>query len=89
VSSTQALQSILGSFAVILALIVQSYVARKFGAKNAEKLAAKVEQVHEVVNGNHEAALARIDQLGEALTAAGIAAPPTPPRPATETGSGM
>jgi hypothetical protein len=83
VTIAQALQSIIGSVAIILALVVQSYVARKFGARNAEKLAQKIEVVHEVVNGNHEAALSRIDQLGAALTEAGIAVPPKPPLPPT------
>jgi hypothetical protein len=78
VTIAQALQSILGSLAVILALIVQSYVARKFGVKNAEKIEAKLNDVHEVVNGNHEAALTRIEQLSDALTHAGVVVPPHP-----------
>ncbi len=80
-TTTQALQSLLGSLAVIVALIVQSYVARKFGAKTAATLETKLDQVHEVVNGNHEAALARIDQLGDALTQAGVVLPPHPEKP--------
>lgn len=77
-TTAQALQSILGSLAVILALIVQSYVARRFGVKNAEKIEAKLNDVHEVVNGNHEVALRRIDQLSAALTDAGVVVPPHP-----------
>jgi hypothetical protein len=83
VTTAQALQSIVGSLAIILALVVQSYVARKFGARNAEKLEKKIEVVHDVVNGNHEAALTRIDQLAEALTDAGVAVPPKPPQQPT------
>ncbi len=82
-TTSQALQSLLGSLAVIVALIVQSYVARKFGAKDAAVLEKKLDTVHEVVNGNHEAALARIDQLGDALTSAGVAVPPHPQAPPT------
>jgi hypothetical protein len=80
-TSSQALASILSSVAVILALFVQSWVSAKFDAKQAAQITAKVDQVHEVVNGNHEAALARIDQLGDALSQAGVAVPPHPPVP--------
>lgn len=84
----EALQSILGSLAVILALIVQSLLARRFGVETAAKMEEKVDAVHQVVNGNHAAALARIDQLGSALSDAGIPVPPHDAPAAGEAGTG-
>lgn len=85
-TTAQALQSLLGSLAVIVALIVQSYVARKFGAKNAEAIHEKIDAVQELVNGNSDKQVARIDQLEQTIQGNGHTIPPRedPPTPATE-----
>lgn len=38
----------------------------------------KLDNVEKLVNGNHSVALARIDQLGDSLTSAGVAIPDEP-----------
>ena len=42
------------------------------------KTKTKIDNVEQLVNGNHHDALARIDQLGESLTSAGVAIPTAP-----------
>jgi len=78
VSTAEAIQAILGSTAVLLGLLVQSILARRFQRKQHEQTATKLDKVERTVNGNFDKATSRIEQLAAALTLHGIAVPPTP-----------
>jgi phosphoribosylanthranilate isomerase len=80
VSEAQAVQTILGAGAVIVALIAQSMIARRFTRNQAKGIKEQVAVVQETVNGKTDALHDRIDQLGSALTEQGIDIPEKPPR---------
>jgi peptidyl-tRNA hydrolase len=80
VSTAQAYQTILGAAAVIVALVAQSMVARRFAKQQAEKVVSRVDDVHELVNGTATAQVERIDQLEQTITASGATLPPIPPK---------
>lgn len=77
-TTAQAYQTILGAVAVICALVAQSLVARRFAAKQADKVVARVDDVHELVNGTANAQVQRIDQLEQVITKNGATLPPIP-----------
>jgi hypothetical protein len=77
-SEAQAVQTILGASAVAVLLLVQSYIARRFAKNKHAETVAKLETVERTVNGTHTKLTERVEQLAQALQAAGIAIPPTP-----------
>ncbi len=79
-STAQAYQTLLGAGAVIVALFAQSMVARRFARTQANKVVARLDDVHELVNGTATAQVNRIDQLEQTITASGATLPPTPPK---------
>ncbi len=80
-TTAQALQSILGSLAVILALIVQTWLSKRFGEKKAAQITMKLDEVHDVVNGAAASTTARVEQLTAALTDSGTVVPSSPLQP--------
>jgi hypothetical protein len=78
VNAAQAWQTILGSGAVIVGLIAQSWIARRFQERKHEETNEKVDRVEETVNGNFTRALDEIASLKALLTAHGIVVPPPP-----------
>jgi hypothetical protein len=77
-SLAQAYQTILGAGAVIVALVAQSMVARRFARTQANKVVARLDDVHELVNGTATAQVNRIDQLEQTITSVGATLPPSP-----------
>jgi hypothetical protein len=71
-------QTILGALAVAVLLFVQSFVSRRFQSRNHAEVAEKLDVVEESVNGTHTALTERVEQLAQALQAAGVSVPPTP-----------
>jgi hypothetical protein len=61
-----------------LIVALATLVAAVTGLVKAWKTTKKLDNVEQLVNGNHHIALARIDQLGESLTNAGVAIPNAP-----------
>jgi hypothetical protein len=100
--SSQAWPTILGAGAVILSLIAQSMLARRFAIrKSAETVAAveakrnetaaqidaavatttaKLDDVHEIVDGTASEQIKRIDQLEQTITTSGATLPPIEPK---------
>lgn len=76
-SNAQALQTILGAVAVICALVAQSAISRRFQNRKHEETTEKLDKVEESVNGTHTALTERVEQLAQALQAAGVPVPPT------------
>jgi len=70
---TQLIVALTTLIGVITALVKTFRTDSKVVAGNA-----KLDNVQELVNGNHHIALARIDQLGDSLTNAGVAIPDKP-----------
>jgi hypothetical protein len=77
-SDAQAIQTLLGASAVAVLLLVQSYIARRFARDKHAETVEKLETVERTVNGTHAKLNARVEQLAQALQAAGVAIPPTP-----------
>jgi hypothetical protein len=69
---------ILGSLAVILTVVAGHLNARR--DRNVKQVATeqKLDVVQETVNGKTAALTERVDQLGAALTEAGVPVPPKP-----------
>jgi hypothetical protein len=74
----QSIETILGTIAVAMLLLVQSYIARRFAKGKHAETVEKLETVERTVNGTHAKLTARVEQLAQALQAAGVAIPPTP-----------
>jgi hypothetical protein len=105
VTVSQAWPTIIGAGAVILSLVAQSMLARRFAnRKSAETVAvveakrnetaaqidaavatttAKLDDVHEIVNGTAAEQVQRIDQLEKAITDSGATVPATKETEAT------
>jgi hypothetical protein len=77
-AETQAFSTIIGSVAVIVALIAQSMIARRFARRSAREIKEQVAVVQETVNGKTDVLHDRIDQLGDALTESGVPVPAKP-----------
>jgi hypothetical protein len=69
---------ILTSVAVILTVVAGHLNARRDRTRKQEVTAAKIDVVQETVNGQTAALTERVDQLGSALTEAGVPVPPKP-----------
>jgi hypothetical protein len=78
VGSGQAMQTILGASAVAVLLLVQSWIGRRFARDKHAETVQKLDVVEKTVNGTNTALTERVEQLAQALQAAGISVPPTP-----------
>jgi hypothetical protein len=77
-SDAQAVQTLLGASAVAVLLLVQSYIARRFAKGKHAETVEKLAVVERSVNGTHKTLTERVEQLAQALQAAGIDVPPSP-----------
>jgi len=71
-------QTILGTVAVAVLLLGQSWVARRFQREKHAETTEKLDKVEKTVNGTHTALNHRVEQLAQALQDAGVPVPPTP-----------
>lgn len=77
-STAQAYQTILGAAAVICALIAQSMVARRFATRKHGETVAKLDDVHDLVDGAATLQVQRIDQLEQVIEHSNATLPAIP-----------
>lgn len=72
----------LAAAVVLLATAVAGWMAARAARaarRQTQQVGRQVQEVHLLVNSRLTAALARMEQLTEALKSAGVAVPPAPP----------